>query len=212
MLPGVTPDSDRDELRRELRVVDEARARTVERLYGLRAGSWRSTATAAIAAAAAEETYRVIARAKDWHNDTSAEWHGHLQHVWKHLSLDTDQRFVDSQYRYLSEAIGHFLLSPLNHDDGQDGPDDFDRPQTMAAYCAALAVVTWGVEFAATAVGQVFDAIDLVHDGGMDDERWRQVQDEAAFVERITDRVVSALSDSRSADLPADVIEEIRNG
>ena len=209
MLAGVTTDSDEDPLRRELRVVDETQARVVERLYGVRGGSWRSTATAAVAAAVAEETYRVMAAAEQWHNDTSAEWHEHLQHVWQHLARD-DNPYELSQHRYLSEAIGHFLLSPLNHDDGDGGPDDFDRPQTVAAYCAALAVVAWGVDFAATAVGRLFEAIELVHEDSGDDERWQQVQEEAAFVERVTDRVVLALDQSADTRLGSELVAEIQ--
>jgi hypothetical protein len=155
-------------------------------LYGVRAGGRRALATTAVAAAAAEEAYRLMDPMGDWQNEASVLWRDHLRHVWAFLAGDSSQHYV------LSRAIADFLVSPLNHNEGQDGPDDFDRPQTAASYSAALSAVTWGVDFAETAVMQVFDAIDLKYDGEYSEARWTEVQREIAFVRRAVNTLVRA--------------------
>ncbi|MEO7588655.1 MAG: hypothetical protein ABIS84_11580, partial [Arachnia sp.] len=109
-----------------------------------------------------------------------------------------------------SRAVGEFLLSPLNHNEGQDGPDDFDCPQTVAAYAAALAAIAGGVDFAESAADQIFDAIDVAYDGDdKSDERWADVQREVKFVRRIVDAVVAGVQE-QGAGLPGDVLSSIR--
>jgi hypothetical protein len=114
----------------------------------------------ALAAAAAHRTYAIMDSQPEWQNDTSLAWQGHLDGVWTYLSGAREMHYV------LSRAIAAFLLSPLNHIEGQDGPDDFDRPQTIAAYSAVTAVVIGvsDVDNANCAVSQIFQALDLEHD------------------------------------------------
>jgi hypothetical protein len=154
-------------------------------LYTVRRGGWRADATMAIAASAAEETYRLTDSLPEWQNETSGLWRMHLQQVWQFLAGDR------SQHGAISRAVADYLISPLNHNDGQDGPDDFDRPQTVAAYSAALAAIAWGVDFAVTAIMQIFDAIDLKYQGNDEgEERWAEVQREIEFVRRVVSAVV----------------------
>lgn len=172
-------------------------------LYGATGGQ-RATATVAVAAAAAEETYRITDRLPDMQNETSAVWRNVLKQVWAFLEGD------ESQHDSLSRAVADFLLSPLNHNQGQDGPDDFDRPQIVAAYSSALSAITWGVDFAVTAVDQIFEAIDLAHESEDSDERWAEVQREVVLVRRIVTTVTTSAKQQRP-HLGADVLASIRS-
>lgn len=188
------------ELRERRALVDWVRME----LHGVLQGRPRDAATTAVAAAAAEETYRVTDRLPDMQNETSRSWRTVLQQVWEFLEGDGSQHYT------VSRAVGEFLLGPLNHNEGQDGLDDFDRPQTVAAYSAALSAIAWGVDFAVTAVDQIFEAIDVAYDGEeTSDARWAEVQREVEFVHRIVATVVagSKLRDSR---LETDVLISIR--
>ena len=185
-------------LQRELRVIAELEEWTRAELYAVRPARWRADAATAVAASAAERTYRLLEPLPQWQNDTSATWRASLGHVWELLAGDP------SQHDALSRAVAGFLVSPLNHLQGQDGPDDFDRPQTVAAYSAALSAVVGGVDFATTAIRQPFEAIDLLHDG--DDavtERWAEVQRELASARRIVTAVVAAARDPQPGFTPA---------
>jgi hypothetical protein len=174
-------------------------------LYQVREGGLRADATTAVAAAAAEETYRITDRLPEWQNETSAIWRSNLQHVWVFLSGDRSQHYP------LSRAIADFLLSPLNHNEGQHGPNDFDRPQTVASYSAALSAIAWGVDFGVTAVMQIFDAIDLEYHGDDDsDDRGAQVQREIEFVRRIVKTVVEATNVHRQG-FDNDLLAAIRS-
>lgn len=174
-------------------------------LLAVQEGGQRSASITAVAAATAEETYRVTDRGHDLDNDTSRAWRDVLQEVWALLEGD------DSRHHPLSLAVGEFLIGPLNHNDGQDGPDDFDRPQTVAAYSAALSVVTWGTDFAVSAVEQVFEAIDVVYDGEDEsDERWADVQREVEFVRRIVTTIVDSVKQQRP-HFGDDVLSSIRS-
>jgi len=126
-------------------------------------------AARALAATAAQRTYTIMGRQPQWQNDTSAIWRSHLDDAWAYLDGDTER------YYAMSRAVAEFLLSPLNHIEGQDGPDDFDRPQTIAAYCAVTAAVigVGDVDNATQAVNQVFEALDLEHDTEQS-AAWRQ--------------------------------------
>jgi hypothetical protein len=201
----------RSDLDRELRLIGDLEDWCRAELYGVRRGGWRAEATTAIAASAAEETYRLTDELPDWQNETSAAWRNTLVQVWEFLGGDT------SAYYTLSRAVSDYLVSPLNHNEGQDGPDDFDRPQTVAAYSAALSAVAWGVDFAITAIGQIFDAIDLKYvygDGDpegrlSDEQRWSEVQREAEFVRRVVTAVVQSKRDA-GLGYPPDVLASIR--
>lgn len=172
-------------LQRELRVVAELREWSRAELHGVRQGGWRADVTTAVAASAAQETYRLTDQLPDWQNVTSELWRANLEHVWEFLAGDRSQLYA------LSRAIADYLVSPLNHNEGQDGPDDFDRPQTVAAYSAALSAVTWGVDYADMAIVQIFDAVDLKYDSDYDhEERWAEVQRETEFVRRVVTAVV----------------------
>jgi hypothetical protein len=94
--------------------------------------------------------------------------------------------------------VAAYLASPVNHNEGQDGPDDFDRPQTVASYSAALSAIAWGVDYAVTAIGQIFEAIDLKYESGVGqpDERWADVRREAEFVRRVVATVVRSKRDA----------------
>lgn len=138
-------------------------------LYAVREGAWRSTAVTAVAAAAADDTFRLAAAMPEYWNETSRLWQAHLDHVWQVLAGEV------SEHYYLSRALAEYLMSPLNHIDGQDGPDDFDRPWTIAAYAAVNSVVVWGVDFATDAVGQVFECIALRYGAAYPAERQAEV-------------------------------------
>jgi hypothetical protein len=138
-------------------------------LYAVREGAWRSAAVTAVAAAAAEDTFRLAAASPEYWNETSQLWKDHLDHVWQFLAGDV------SKHYHLSRALAEYLMSPLNHIDGQDGPNDFDRPWTIAAYSAVNSVVVWGVDFATVAVEQVFECIDLRYGAAYPVERQVEV-------------------------------------
>jgi len=192
-------------LQREVRETQALGAWVRTELYQVRAGGLRADATTAVAAAAAEEAYRITDRLPEWQNETSAMWRSNLQHVWAFLGGDRSQHYS------LSRAIADFLLSPLNHNEGQDGPNDFDRPQTVASYSAVLSTIASGVDFGVTAVMQIFDAIDLKYDSDDDsDERWAEVQREIRFVRRIVRTVIEAASMDRQ-DFAADILVSIRS-
>lgn len=76
---------------------------------------WRADATTAVAASAAEETYRLIDELPEWQNDTGALWRLHLQRVWEFLQGDHSQHYA------LSRAVADFLTSPLNHNKARRG-------------------------------------------------------------------------------------------
>lgn len=184
-------------LQRELRVLADLQEWARAQLYGVRQGGWRADATTAIAASAAEETYRLTDHLPEWQNATSDLWRTNLERVWEFLAGNRSQHYT------LSRAVADFLVSPLNHTEGQDGPDDFDRPQTVAAYSAALAAIAWGVDFAVTAIMQIFDPIELKYDGHDDsDERWLEVQREIESVRRIVATVVESKRDARPGFTP----------
>lgn len=146
-----------DDLSAELEVVRLLVVRVRERLYRVESG--RATAVALVAAVAAEQAGRALVDLPAWRNSTSDQWQVHLRVLWRYLEGD------QSQFRALSAAVADYLVSPLNHNAGQDGPDDFDRPQILASYAAVLAGITGVVGFAELAVEQVFEALDLRYDG-----------------------------------------------
>lgn len=184
-------------LHREIRVIAELEEWSRTQLYEVRQGGWRAEATTAVAASAAEKTYQLIDPLPDWRNETSAQWRTNLEHVWEFLAGDRSQHYT------LSRAVAEYLLSPLNHNEGQDGPGDFDRPQTVAAYSAALSIVAWGVDFAVTAIMQIFEAIDLKYDGDHDaEERWADVQREIEFVRDVVTIVTRSERDAGSRFAP----------
>ena len=177
----------RDELQAELEVVSRVETALRDGLYSVRAGAWRANAVSALAAAAAERAHFVSDELPEWQNETSRVWRQVLGDVWDYLEGDTQK------YLALSAAIGEFLSSPLNHVDGQDGPDGFDRPQTVASYYAAASVVFGGagVDFAVVAAKQIFDLVDIRYDGEMSPEREALVRREQAWLLRICQTVLS---------------------
>lgn len=201
-MPGLRRETNLQREVRETRALGEW-VRT--ELYRVREGKRRADATTAVAAGAAEEAHRITDRLPEWQNETSALWRSNLQYVWAFLGGDRSQHYP------LSRAIADFLLSPLNHNEGQDEPDDFDRPQTVASYSAALSAIAWGVDFGVTAVMQIFDAIDLKYDGDHDSsERWAEVQREIEFVRRIVKTVIGAMKVHRQG-FGTDVLASIRS-
>ena len=164
----------------------------------------RGRATTAVAASAAEEAYRLSDGLPDWRNAVSDEWREHLAHVWDFLAGDSAQHYA------LSGAIASFLTSPLNHNEGQDGPDDFDRPQTIASFSAVASAVMWGVDFAVSAVGQIFECLDLKHGDDFTAERAEDVAFEIRRARAVVERVVAAAAPG-SAWLTADLLDAIRH-
>jgi hypothetical protein len=182
---------------REFRALTDLETWCRTQLYAVRQGGWRADATTAIAASAAAETYRLTDEMPNWHNETSDLWRLNLEHVWEFLAGDRSQHYA------LSRAVADHLVSPLNHNEGQDGPDDFDRPQTVAAYSAALSAITWGVDFGVTAIIQIFEALDLKYDGDHGhEERWAEVQREVGFVQRVVTAVVRSQRSPQSGLSP----------
>lgn len=127
-------------------------------LYGVEPRYRRSLATTALSASIAERTYRLTEPLSDLHNEASEHWRGNLQRVWLWLAGDEQQHYA------LSVAMAEYLRSPLNHVEGQDGPDDMDRPQTVAALAAVLSALYWAVDFVEDALGGLFEAVDLKYD------------------------------------------------
>lgn len=138
-----------------------------------------------------------------WTNLTSDRWRRSLADVWAYLEGDAQRHYA------LSNAIAEFLTSPLNHNEGQDGPNDFDRPQTIASYSAAASVIFWGVDFATTAVAQIFDLIDLRYDGAMHSVREHEIEDERTWAFGVSDLIVGAAATGRS-QFTADLLAELR--
>lgn len=97
----------------------------------------------------------------------------------------------------------------MSHNEGQDGPDDFDRPQTVAAYSAVLSAVAWGVDFAVTAVMQIFDCIDLRYDNEYPDARLEEVREQIAFIRNAVQLVTESLS-SGGAELSGELLSALR--
>ncbi len=127
-------------------------------LYSVEPRYRRSLATTALSASIAERTYRLTEPLSDLHNEASEHWRGNLQRVWLWLAGDEQQHYA------LSVAMAEYLRSPLNHVEGRDGPDDMDRPQTVAALAAVLSALYWAVDFAEDALGGLFEAVDLKYD------------------------------------------------
>ena len=188
---------DQEAVTSELALLRELEATIRHELYSIESAGRRATAVTALAAAAAERAHRRSDGLPDWTNETSDLWQRTLADVWAFLEGDS------RRHRVLSNAIAEFLTSPSNHNEGQDGPDDFDRPQTIASYSAAASAIFWGVDFATTAVGQLFELIDLQFDGSMTELRAREIEHERAWALDACGRVVraaastSALTDRR---------------
>lgn len=110
----------------------------------------------------------------------SSSWRPVLESIWSYAAGN------DEAWYPISHAIGEYLLSPQNHIDGQDGPDDGDQDEVAATTFAANAVLHGLVGFAELAAGRATDAID---------NRWYGVDNDrlAAEVERETHRQRVAL-------------------
>jgi hypothetical protein len=57
-------------------------------IYQVRQGGWRADATTALAASAAQETYRLTDQMPEWQNETSGLWRTNLERVWEFLAGD----------------------------------------------------------------------------------------------------------------------------
>lgn len=93
----------------------------------------------------------------------SRSWKPALQAVWAYAGGD------DQAWYRVSHALGHYYLSPQNHTEGQDGPDDADQDEVAAVIFAANAVLHGLPGFAELAAGRATEAID---------NRWYSVDDE----------------------------------
>ncbi len=148
----VPPDA--SPLREELSQQNSLVVATRRDLYSVEPRYRRSLATTALSASIAERTYRLTEPLSDLHNEASEHWRENLQRVWLWLARGYA----------LSVAMAEYLRSPLNHVEGQDGPGDMDRPQTVAALAAVLSALYWAVDFAEDALGGLFEAMDLKYD------------------------------------------------
>lgn len=162
----------------------------------------RALASTALAAAAAATTYRMTDALPEWRNATSEQWRGHLELVWRHLQGE-DHRAA------LSGLLAAHLDGPLHHADGQDGPDDADRPQTTAALAAVTAVVEERDDQHEPAVEQVFDALDLAWDDEADPGRRAEREERLAELRAQLDLLLS-LPPEASA-LPAEMVQRLRS-
>jgi hypothetical protein len=204
-------DEERTRLRQELDLQRDLVRWIREALYGIEPAGPRHLAATAVAAAAAQECYRIADGARgrlNRHrlvNRTSRQWRGHLDGVWEYLAGDSSRHYP------LSAALAEFLVSPLNHVEGQDGPDDFDRPQTIAAHYAVVGVVFGVVDTALLAVGQVFECLDLRYDGAFPDERRAAVDGTVERVRGWVDTVRDGAAGHHEA-LPAAVVAALRTG
>ena len=194
---------DRDALGREVAILREVELTIRGRLYSVDSAGVRATAVSALAAAAAERAYLRSDTLSQLTNMTSDRWRRCLADVWAYLEGDAGRHYA------LSNAIAEFLTSPLNHNEGQDGPNDFDRPQTIASYSAAASVIFWGVDFATTAVAQIFDLIDLKYDVAMPPAREHEVEDERTWALGVCDVIVRA-ADSGRGGFTVELLAELR--
>jgi hypothetical protein len=121
-----------------------------------------------------------------WQNETALQWRGHLGRVWLYLAGDEQQHYA------LSAAVADYLRSPLNHVEGQDGPDDADRPQTVAAMAAALSLIHSAVDLVETALAGLFEAVDLKYDQEFGEAR----EEEVAYVVRTVSARSKALREA----------------
>lgn len=114
-------------------------------------------------------------RLMDWHDSRplgqqrqySRTWQPALQAIWDYAAGD------DQAWYPISRALGAYYLSPQNHIEGQDGPDDADQDEVAAVIFAANAVLHGLVGFAELAASRALDAIDN-HWYAVDDDRLEQ--------------------------------------
>jgi len=144
----------RQELAQQASLVEAVR----RDLYSVEPRHRRSLATTALSASIAERTFRLTEPLSDLHNEASEQWRRTLERVWLWLAGDEQQHYA------LSAAVANYLRSPLNHVEGQGGPNDMDRPQTVAALAATVSALHWGVDSAEDALAGLFEAVDLKYD------------------------------------------------
>jgi hypothetical protein len=187
-----------EELRRQESLVRQVR----EDLYSIEPRYRRSTATTALAASVAEQTYRLLDGLPQWQNEVTHAWREHLDRVWLFLGEDEQQHYA------LSAAVAGYLRSPLNHVEGQDGPGDADRPQVVAAMAAVLSALHGAVDFAETAIAGLFDAVDLKHDQELGPARRAEVAFLVGEVAEDSPALREALT--RDRDLSPELLRSLR--
>ena len=190
-----------DPMHIELATLRELEQTVRDGLYCIDSAGVRALAVSTLAAASAERAHARSEETPQWSNKTSDTWRAHLEMVWQYLEGDA------TRHRALSGVLADFLLGPLNHNDGQDGPNDFDRPQTVASYSAVASVVFWGVDFATTATSQVFELIDLKYDVTYPPERAIEVESERRWaLDALASVLATAATGTRgfTSDLFAD--------
>jgi len=107
-------------------------------------------------------------------------WRPVLESIWSYAAGNDDAWYP------ISHALGNYLLSPQNHIDGQEGPNDADQDEVAATIFAACAVTHGLAGFAELAASRATDAID---------NRWYGIDDDrlAREVELETQRQFAAL-------------------
>jgi hypothetical protein len=136
----------------------------------------------------------------------SRSWRPVLESIWSYAAGN------DAAWYPISHAIGHYLLSPQNHIEGQDGPNDADDDEVAATIFAANAVLHGLVGFAELAAGRATDAIDNRWYGIDDDRLASELELENRRQHTALDRIIAASGDRRAwrAGAPASLLTALR--
>ena len=136
----------------------------------------------------------------------SRSWRPVLEAIWSHAAGN------DAAWYPISHAIGHYLLSPQNHIEGQDGPADADSDEVAATIFAANAVLHGLVGFAELAAGRATDAIDNRWYGIDDDRLASELELENRRQHTALERITAASGDRREwrAGAPASLLTALR--
>jgi len=140
-------------------------------------------------------------------SEYSRSWRPVLESIWSYAAGN------DAAWYPISHAIGHYLLSPQNHNEGQDGPDDADQDEVAATIFAANAVIHGLIGFAELAAGRATDAIDNRW-YGIDDARLaRELELETGRQHRALELITAASGDRRawSSGAPATLLAALRD-
>ena len=90
-------------------------------------------------------------------------WRPVLDAIWRGLEGE------HSAYYEISHAVGSFYLSPQNHIEGPDGPQEADEDAADASLNAALCYLHGCVDFAMAAASRAFET---VYQKAADDNSW----------------------------------------
>ena len=136
----------------------------------------------------------------------SGTWRPVLEAIWSYAAGN------DAAWYPISHAVGHYLLSPQNHIEGQDGPNDADQDEVAATIFAANAVIHGLVGFAELAAGRATDAIDNRWYGVDNDRLVGELELETRRQQRALELIAAAGGDRRawSSGAPVTLITALR--